>query len=182
MLFRSVLGPGGVGFLTGVTAIATSYAHTLALKGDGTVLAWGVNAQGQLGDATTTGRTTPVQVVGPGGSGVLTGVSAIATGALHSVALLNDGTVWAWGYNNSGQLGDGTTTNRSTPVQVKGPGGAGYLMGVTAIATGDSHSVALLNDGTVWAWGENFYGSLGDGSTTKSAAPVQVVEIGRAHV
>ena len=86
----------------------------MALKSDGTVWAWGDNGYGQLGDGTTTDRTTPVQVSG------LSGVTAIAAGCYHTVALKSDGTVWAWGYNGYGQLGDGTTTQRTTPVQVSG--------------------------------------------------------------
>jgi hypothetical protein len=93
---------------------------------------------------------------------------AIAAGGFHSLALKGDGTVWAWGYNRDGQLGDGTTTNRTTPVQVSG------LSGVTAIAAGTHHSLALKGDGTVWAWGGNWYGQLGDGTTTNSTTPVQV--------
>ena len=144
------------------TVIAAGKAHTVALKGDGTVCAWGDNAFGQLGDGATANSSTPVQV-----SGVI-GVTAIAASYYHTVALKGDGTVWAWGYNNSGQLGDGTSTNSSTPLQVSG------LTGVTAIATGQLHSVALKGDGTVWAWGENSSGQLGNGTTATSSTPVQV--------
>src|SRR6266508_3833645 len=78
-------------------------------------------------------------------------------------------TAWGWGYNISGQLGDGTTTNRSTPVQASG------LTGVTAIAAGWNHTLALKGDGTVWAWGYNGDGQLGDGTTTNRSTPVQVI-------
>jgi alpha-tubulin suppressor-like RCC1 family protein len=100
----------------------------------------------------------------------LTGVIAIAGGDLHTLALKNDGTVWAWGENMFGQVGDGTNTERHTPVQVWS------LSGVTAIAsTSDgSHNLALKSDGTLWAWGANFFGQLGDGSTVHRNAPVQV--------
>ena len=81
----------------------------------------------------------------------------IAGGDVHSLGLKSDGTVWAWGDNFSGQLGDGTTEDRSTPVQVSG------LSGVIGIAGGAGHSLALKSDGTVWAWGYNLYGRLGDG-------------------
>ena len=150
--------------LTGVIAIAVGGNHSLALKSDGTVWAWGFNQYGQLGDSTTTQRTTPVQVSG------LSGVIAIASGGYHSMALKSDGTVWAWGYNSNGygQLGDGSTTDRTTPVQVS------LIGGVVAIAGGGYHSMALKSDGTVWAWGANYYGQLGDGSTTNRTTPVQV--------
>ena len=142
--------------------IAGGYAHSLRLRSDGTVWAWGNNANGQLGDGSTTERHTPVPASG------LAGVVAIAAGQLHSLALKSDGTVWAWGYNYYGQLGDGSTTDRWGPVPVSG------LAGVVAIAAGDWHSLALKSDGTVWAWGYNVAGELGDGSTTQRTAPVPV--------
>lgn len=155
--------PTLVSGLTGVTAIRCGASYNVALKSDGTVMAWGSNPSGQLGDGTIIDRTTPVQVSG------LTGVTKIDTGAGdHAIALKSDGTAWLWGYNSNGQLGDGTITNRTTPVQVSG------LTGATAIAAGVSHSAALKNDGTVWAWGKNTDGQLGDGTTTQRNTPVQV--------
>jgi alpha-tubulin suppressor-like RCC1 family protein len=166
-LFSST--PVQVSGLTNVTAIAGGGQHSLALRADGTVWAWGFGEWGQLGNGTTTSSSTPVQVSG------LSDVTAIAAGDLHSLALRADGTVWAWGYNYSGQLGNGTTTHSSMPVQVSG------LSGVTAIASsaeGD-HSLALLTDGTVRAWGDNTWGQLGNGTTTwptptPTPTPVQV--------
>ncbi|MGE5549953.1 MAG: PKD domain-containing protein [Bacteroidota bacterium] len=174
LLPSQVLGPGGGGLLTGVTKACGGYFHSLALKADGTVWAWGKNNYGQLGDGTTTGKSTPVQVKGPGGAGFLTNVVAIGSGAYHSLAVKADGTVWAWGNNQLNQLGDGTATHRYTPVQVKGPGGAGYLTGVTAVSGGNYHAIALKGDGTVWAWGYNNHGQLGNETYTDSAVPVQV--------
>ena len=92
----------------------------------------------------------------------------IACGSFHSLALHSDGAVWACGYNDYGQLGDGTTTYKNTPVQVNG------LSGITAIAGGYDHSLALKNDGTVWAWGANYNGQLGDGTTIDRTTPMQV--------
>jgi len=150
--------------LTGVVAIAAGAYHSLALMQNGTVRAWGRNGDSQLGDGTTTNRSTPVQVPG------LTGVTAIASGGgNHNLALTQDGRVWAWGHNLWGQLGDGTTANRSAPVQTQS------LTTVEAIATGGGHSLALRQNGTVWAWGANWYGQLGDGTTTYPRTnPVQV--------
>ncbi|MBI5299281.1 MAG: RCC1 repeat-containing protein, partial [Deltaproteobacteria bacterium] len=160
--------PVQVSGLSGITAIAGGSSHSLALKSNGTVWAWGYNGSGQLGDGTTTERDTPVQVSG------LSGVTAIASGNGHGLALKSDGTVWTWGYNTYGQLGDGTTTERHTPVQV-----LGSLSGVTAIAGGfsNNHSLALKSDGTVWAWGANDFGQLGDGTTTERHTPVQVSDL-----
>ena len=138
---------------SGVTAISAGTNFSVALLTNGTVRAWGYNASGQLGDGTTTTRTTNVLVTN------LTSVAAIAAGGSHSLALLSNGVVRAWGYNGSGQLGDGTTTTRITNVLVTN------LTSVVAIAAGGMHSLALSN-GYVRAWGYNGSGQLGDGTTT----------------
>jgi alpha-tubulin suppressor-like RCC1 family protein len=151
--------------LSDVRAVAGGQYNSVAVKNDGTVWAWGVNWYGQLGDGTTITRYTPVQVSQATGLSI---ASSVAAGSLHTVALKNDGTVWAWGYNYHGQLGDGTNVNRYTPVQVPG------LSGVSKIAVGDNHTVALKSDGTVWTWGLNNYGQLGDGTSITRMAPVQV--------
>lgn len=148
--------------LDDVTAVAGGYWHTLAVKSDGTVWAWGDNDHGQLGNGTTTDSAVPVQVPG------LTNVVSVAAGEWHSVAVRADGTVWAWGANDVGQAGDGTSgNNRLSPVQVSG------LTGVEEAATAGSHVVAARSDGTVWAWGSNSDGQLGDGTTTFRDTPVQ---------
>ncbi|WP_052419747.1 RCC1-like domain-containing protein [Hyalangium minutum] len=150
------------GLSNGVQVAAGSH-HSLAVDSAGQVWSWGYNSQGELGDGSTTSRFTPVQVPG------LTGVVAVAAGVEHSLALKSDGTVWAWGYNSRGQLGDGSTSSRFTPVQVVGLTGV-----VVAVAAGMEHSLALKSDGTVWAWGDNSYGQLGDGTTSSRFTPVQV--------
>ena len=139
--------------------------HTLALKSDGTVWAWGSNSYGQLGDNTTVTRYTPVQTQN------LSGITAISTGFQHSLALKSDSTVWAWGCNLIGRLGDNTTTDRHTPVQVQN------LSGITAISAGHGQSLALKSDGTVWAWGANNAGALGDGTTIARYIPVQILNL-----
>jgi alpha-tubulin suppressor-like RCC1 family protein len=123
--------------------------HSLALKRDGTLWAWGYNSSGQLGLGNTTNRSTPTQV------GTSTDWIAIAAGGYHSLALKRDGTLWVWGRNDFGQLGLGDTTNRSTPTQV------GTSTDWIAIAAGGYHSLALKRDGTLWAWGRNDFGQLG---------------------
>ncbi len=159
----------GGGALKGVKAVAAGDGHSLALKADGTVWAWGRNDHGQLGDGTTTNRSQPVQVSG------LANIAAISAGADgdHALALRGDGTVWAWGSNPSGRVGDGSTTDRLVPVQVKRADG-NALIGVKAVAAGRNHSLALVADGTVWAWGENGSGQAGSGDTTDQVNPQQV--------
>ncbi len=161
------------------TAIATGRTFSLALQGDGTVLAFGGNGFGQLGSGTTTDNLLiPMQVcdtgeTSPCGSG-LSNVVAISAGMYHALALKSDGTVWAWGRNDVGQLGATTSDTCSgydcsmTPVQVNG------LTGIFAISGGRWQSYARDDNGNVWAWGGNSAGQLGDGTTTASATPVQV--------
>jgi alpha-tubulin suppressor-like RCC1 family protein len=172
-----VLGVGGSGYLINITAISAGGEHSMALKNDGTVYSWGRNNYNQLGDNTTTTRTSPVQVLGVGGSGYLTNITAVSAGSQHSMALKNDGTVYAWGRNNSGQLGNNTTTNRGTATQVFGVSGDGFLTDILKISIGDSYSMVLKNDGTVYAWGNNSYSQLGNNSTTQSNTPIQVLAV-----
>ncbi len=158
--------PGVVLGISGVVGIAAGACHCLALRSDGTVWAWGRNSSGQVGDGTMgTDRWAPVQVQG------LTNAVAVAAGDAHSLALKSDGTVWSWGDNTNGEIGDGTTSRRLVPVQVAS------LTSVIRVASGGSpgygHSLALRSDGTVWGWGSNARGVLGDGTTTARSRPVQ---------
>ncbi|HWR32445.1 MAG TPA: T9SS type A sorting domain-containing protein [Chitinophagaceae bacterium] len=158
--------------MTGMTdaiAVAGGYYHSLILKANGRVWASGYNGFGQFGDGTNNDSNVPVLVM----NGITT-ATAIASGQYHSLVLKSDGTVWASGYNLYGQLGDGTTVDRTTPVQVTG------LTGVIAIGCGDQHSLAVKSDGTAWAWGWNTLGQLGDGTTTDSNVPVQVTGLTNA--
>ncbi|WP_083682631.1 RCC1 domain-containing protein [Archangium sp. Cb G35] len=145
-----------------VVAMSAGGNFSLAVLSDGTVRAWGYNADGELGDGTTTHRSTPVPV------SALSEVVMASAGDQHALAMRSDGTVWAWGYNTSGQVGNGTITNRLAPVKVN------ELSGVVAVSAGGQHSLALSSDGTVWAWGYNENGALGDGSTTQRPTPVRV--------
>ncbi len=164
----------GKGRLEGIVAVSAGFSHSLALANDGTVWAWGSNTSGQLGDKTATDRTLPVQVKDSSGEGKLEGIVAISAGDVHSLALSNDGTVWAWGANNHGQLGDETTDDRSKPMQVKDSSGGSQLGGIKGVSAGFYHSLAVGNDGFVWAWGRNDYGQLGDWTTEDRSKPVQV--------
>lgn len=142
--------------------VGTGSNHTLQVKPDGKVWVWGDNYYGQLGDGTTTSKTTAVEVP------ELTDVLSVAAGMYHSLALKSDGTVWAWGYNYYGQLGNGVTGMiNSVPVQVKN------LSGIIGIAANGNTSYALKNDGTVWSWGINDKGQIGDGSSTARNMPVK---------
>ena len=153
--------------LNNVKAIASGQNHCLALKSDSTVWDWGYNQYGQLGNGTTNlvaCNCNPVAV--PVSN--LTHVIAIAGGGFHSLALRSDSTVWAWGRNNNGQLGDSTTLDSSIPVQIRA------LSGIVAISAGNTHSIALKSDGTIYVWGGNSNGQLGDSSLTDKYFPVKL--------
>jgi YD repeat-containing protein len=153
-----------VGGFTDWCEVAGGAYHSLGIRTNGTVWAWGNNSQGRLGDGTNTARSSPVSVVGG-----FTDWCEVAAGN-HSLGIRTNGTVWAWGYNGQGRLGDGTTIGRSSPVSVVG--GFTDWCGVSA---GNNHSIGIRTNGTVWAWGFNNAGRLGDGTTTDRSSPVQVV-------
>ena len=163
------------GLTSGYIGVAACGEHGMALKNDGSIKCWGRADFGECGNNAMIPPTTepfPVTVYTVGGCTNIIGISA---GYYHSLALKNDGTVWAWGKNDVYQLGDGTTTNRSAPVQVKGVGGVGNLTGITALASGDDYSLALNGStGVVYAWGYNNSGQCGDGTTATIQYPKAV--------
>jgi alpha-tubulin suppressor-like RCC1 family protein len=165
--------PVNVSTITNIFAVAAGTGHSLALRNDGTVWAWGLNANGQLGDGSTTTRTTAVQVM-IGAGNPLTGIVHVAAGGTHSIALRNDGTVWAWGANNRGQLGDGTLTQRANPVQVLNNATGLGLTGIISISGGFQHSLACAVDGKTYSWGANGFRQLGDGTITDRNRAVNV--------
>ncbi|WP_236340092.1 carbohydrate binding domain-containing protein [Paenibacillus plantiphilus] len=190
--------------LTNVKSVIAKKDSSLALKNDGTVWAWGDNAHGQLGTGNTQGTYSPTQSVGLSnivelnsstvqygslriarkadgtvwtwGGGVttptqvsgLTGVTSVAAGSYHYIAVKSDGTVWTWGENSRGQLGNGTTVDSSVPQQVKG------ISKVKTVGAGEYHSLAMREDGTVMAWGFGQTGQLGNGSKLSRLTPVVV--------
>jgi alpha-tubulin suppressor-like RCC1 family protein len=169
-----VHGPGDVGYLTGITRLAAAGNFSLAVKDDGSLWAWGNNGHGQLGIGSNDNHTIPYQVHGPGDVGYLTDVVDVATGEHHTLAVRSDGTVYAWGGNGHGQLGIHSNNDHTVPYQVHGPDNVGYLTDIIQVDGGKYFSLALRNDGTVWAWGENYYGQLGIHSNNDHTVPYQV--------
>jgi alpha-tubulin suppressor-like RCC1 family protein len=192
----AVKGYGGTGTLSGVVALSLGEGHSCALMGNGTMACWGWNGKGQLGQGL---RVDPngVSVDDLLDSNVpkpvsnFSGVVALASGspnAEHNCALKADSSVWCWGYNNAGQLGDGTLVRKSTPVAVLGLAGsaAAYAAGtvktprVYTVAIGAEHSCAIGDAGLVYCWGANAQGQLGDASNTNSSLPTDVAGAGGA--
>ncbi len=153
----------------GIVQVAAGERHSVALLGNGEVWAWGYNGEGQIGDGTLATRDTPVRV---GASVLDRPVTTIAVGRFHNLALDVDGRLWSWGGNVYGQLGDGTTTTRPTPVQVDLASLGGKA--IRAISAGRFFNLIVDEDGHLWSWGYNSYGQLGDGSTTERLRPVAV--------
>ena len=145
-----------------IVQIASGNAHALALRADGTVWAWGTNDVGELGDGSMASSNVPVQVTAPGFADIV----AVAAAYHSSYAIDTAGRLWVWGYNFSGQLGDGTTNNRSSPARLTG------VAGVVLVTSDGLSTFALLVDGTLRAWGDNSAGQLGTGDMQNRVLPV----------
>ena len=154
-----------LGGFTDWIQVSSGGLHVAAIRANGTAWAWGNNGDKRLGDNTYDNRSSPISVLGG-----FTDWVQISAGSDHTAGLRTNGTAWAWGDNGSGRLGDGTTTNRGSPVSVIG----GFTDWIQ-ISAGGLHTTALRADGTVWCWGYNVRGQLGDNTTTNRSSPVSVV-------
>jgi alpha-tubulin suppressor-like RCC1 family protein len=139
--------------------------HTAAIKTDGTLWVWGYNTSGQLGDSTVVNKSSPVQTIAGG-----TNWKQVSCSGASTAAIKTDGTLWLWGYNTYGQLGDATNFDRSSPVQTIA-GGTNWKQ----VAVGYVHTAAIKTDGSLWVWGDNRYGQLGDSTTVTKYSPVQTI-------
>jgi alpha-tubulin suppressor-like RCC1 family protein len=154
-----------VGGFTDWCQASAGIGHSLAVRTNGTLWSWGSNANGRLGDNTVTNRSSPVSVVGG-----FTDWCQASAGNAHSLGVRRDGTLWSWGSNANGRLGDNTTVSKSSPVSVVG----GFTDWCQASA-GNGHSLAVRTNGTLWAWGSNANGRLGDNTVVSKSSPVSVV-------
>jgi alpha-tubulin suppressor-like RCC1 family protein len=155
-----------IGGFTDWCQLSAGHAHTAAVRTNGTLWAWGYNGTGQLGDGTTViARSSPVSVVGG-----FTDWCQVSAGRNFTAAVRTNGTLWAWGYNGRGQLGDGASTYRISPVSV-----IGGFTDWCQVSAGYAHTAALRTNGTLWAWGYNGRGQLGDNTITSTSSPVSVV-------
>ena len=162
---RIVRGVGGTGRLTGVVEIEAAYDNNCARLANGQARCWGYNDGGELGNGGTAQSGVPTVVSNRAGTGPLTGVRDLSHGGYGGCAALTNGQVRCWGVNDTGQVGDGTTSERLRPVPVRSVSGGGVLTGAVAVTGGYYHSCALLNTGQVRCWGETDNGELGDGTS-----------------
>jgi YD repeat-containing protein len=154
-----------VAFRTNWVQVSSGYGLAAAIKTDGTLWTWGYNAYGQLGHNTILRKSSPVQTIAFGNNW-----KQVACGSQHCAAVKTDGTLWLWGYNANGALGDNTLTSRSSPVQTVASG-----TNWKQVACGDYYTAAIKTDGTLWAWGANYSGNLGDNTTVSKSSPVQTI-------
>jgi alpha-tubulin suppressor-like RCC1 family protein len=154
-----------IGGFTDWCQVSAVTSNTAAIRQNGTLWGWGANLQGQLGDGTTISKSSPVSVIGG-----FTDWCQISVGSGPTAAVRQNGTLWTWGSNICGRLGDGTTVNRSSPVSV-----VGGFTDWCQVSVGYCHIAAVRQNGTLWAWGYNGQGRLGDGTTIDKSSPVSVV-------
>ena len=145
--------------------IACGFESVAAIKTDGTLWLWGNNSNGQIGDNTRTNRSSPIQTIAGG-----TNWKQVSCGSGHAAAIKTDGTLWLWGYNGSGQLGNNTVADKSSPVQTIA-GGTNWKQ----VACGNGNTAAIKTDGTLWLWGYNVSGQLGDNTTSNASSPIQTI-------
>ena len=151
-----------------ITQIAAGDSHSAAVTKDGDLYMWGTNGSGQLGIQSNVASNIPVKVNNSSSTLPEKSVKYVALGTYHSAAITKYGSLYMWGYNNYGQLGNGSTTNSYTPVKI--------MENVAAVSLGDYHSAAITKDGSLYMWGENSDGQLGNGSTTNRSTPVKIME------
>jgi alpha-tubulin suppressor-like RCC1 family protein len=169
----TALVPVGVYGLPAVDRVSVGRAHACARSTAGLAYCWGDNDWGQLGDGATVDRSSPAEVVGVTGSGVLAGVAAIVAGSRHTCALLDGGSAACWGRNLTGQLGDGTTTDRFVPTPVLDGTGASPLAAVDSLGAGSVQTCALLSGGRPVCWGSA--STIGDGTSVARPLPTAVL-------
>ena len=149
-----------VKIMDGAKQVFAGGFYTMVIKDDGSLWAWGNNNDGQLGDGTTINRSTPVKIMDD--------VIQVSAGERYTMVIKSDGSLWVFGYNNNGQLGDGTKISRSNPIKIMGD--------VIQVSAGDEYSTAIKSDGSLWVWGRNDYGQLGDGTKINRITPVKIMD------
>jgi len=149
--------------------------HSSALTSTGRLFTWGWNSDGRLGDGTTTQRNTPIDITASFNLNEDETITQVSLGGFHSSALTSTGRLFTWGRNSDGQLGDGTTTQRNTPTDITASFNLNEDETIIRVSLGGYHSSALTSTGRLFTWGLNFFGTLGDGTTTDRTTPVEIM-------
>ena len=172
--------PDGSGQGLHAVRVSLGWSFIMAMDADGNVYTWGYNNYGQFGNGTATGvySTTyaadPARVPDPKDTSKAFKAAQVSAGANHALAISQDGAAWTWGYNDLGQLGDGSTTSRPTPEQIQDPANPGQAFQAAWVSAGVHHSLAVDRNGAAWAWGDDGYGQLGDNAAGNRCTPTRV--------
>ena len=154
--------------------VSLSYYHSSAITSNGRIFTWGSNSFGQLGDGTTIDKSVPTEITQQFPLSEKETLTQVSLGDYHSSAITSEGRIFAWGYNSSGQLGDGTTTNKSTPTEITSQFGLLLEETIAQVSLGVVHSSAITSSGRVFTWGDNGYGQLGDGTIIDKSIPTEI--------
>ena len=157
-----------------ITSVSSGYSHSLALTSEGRVFTWGWNYYGVLGDGTTTHRSVPTEITNQFNLAVGETIMNVSVGSAYSSALTSEGRLFIWGYNNYGQLGDGTTLEKHVPTAIMNQFNLAVGETITFVSLGGIHSLAVTSEGRIFTWGRNEYGQLGDGTTEDKTYPTDI--------
>jgi len=157
-----------------ISSVSLGDSHSAAITSEGRLFTWGYNYHGQLGDNTTTDRDTPTDITSQFGLNGEETMISVSLGAYHSAALSSEGRLFVWGWNNYGQLGNGTTTDQMTPTNITSQFSLNAEETITRVFLGDYHSSAITSEGRVFTWGYNSKGQLGDNTTTDKLLPTDI--------
>ncbi|MGL4731890.1 MAG: leucine-rich repeat domain-containing protein [Clostridium sp.] len=172
-----VNGHGAIGIDTKIVAASAGVNNILAIDSEGNLYSWGGNEYGQLGigtSGTTANKTVPVKINGKGAIGIDTKIVSVSIGRVYSSAIDSEGNLYTWGSNNYGQLGDGTKIDKKTPVKINGKGAIGIDTKIISVDLGANRGSAIDSEGSLYTWGRNNYGQLGDGTKIDKNAPVKI--------
>ncbi|QVK16776.1 DUF5011 domain-containing protein [Mycoplasmatota bacterium] len=157
-----------------ITEVSLGYSHSSAITSEGRIFTWGMNYYGQLGDGTSIDKNIPIEITSNFILGFEETITEVILGHYHSSVITSEGRIYTWGANHTGQLGDGTTTNKSIPTEITSNFNLGLEETITEVILGGTHTSTITSEGRIFTWGRNYYGQLGDGTTISRYTPTQI--------